>query len=98
MIPTSELSITLTWDPPDTPVTAYRIYYSEHEFESWIPLDEIAAAEPPEYEVMHANVGDGSFDFAVTSVYAGQESELHSSLDGTAAPARGWYVEWQTSE
>ena len=37
----------------------------------------------------------GSYEFAVSSVsLTGMESELHTSLDETADPTTGWYLDW----
>jgi hypothetical protein len=68
-------SITLAWDPPSIrssplplAITAYRIYYAAHNSGRWFFLGEIPVSDHPEFAVHHVDVGDGSFDFAVSSV------------------------------
>ena len=88
-------TVTIAWDPPATPVEAYRIYYREHGDVMWIPLDEITATGSPEYVLHIADFGAGTYDFGVSSVDpSDQESDIHTSLDITADPTTGWYLEW----
>ena len=47
----------------------------------------------------HSDLGDGSYDFAVSSISEfGIESDLHTSLDYTAVPIGGWYILWVRSD
>ena len=86
---------TLAWDPPDeTPVTTYRIYYRTRGTFEWIFLDEVTATPSPECIVASTTLEYGTYEFAVSSLYGGQESSLHGSMDDTALPATGWYVVW----
>jgi hypothetical protein len=94
-IKTKEDTVTIAWDPPATPTTAYRIYYRRHGTVLWIQLDEIPATDNPQYVLHLADFGEGEFDFGVSSIDdADQESEIHTSLDITADPSSGWYLLW----
>ncbi len=91
-------SLTLAWDPPqpDLPaplgVVSYHVYYRSHGSFLWTPIAEVGG---PRCTLQHADVGDGSFDFAVSSVDGlGHQSGLHSSMGGDAEPVGGWYVLW----
>lgn len=91
-------SMTLEWDAAPGPVSSYRIYVREHPNGRWTLLDEITATAAPSYEVARSATGDGSFDFAVSSVDGeGTESVKHTSLDDEADPPSGWYVIWESS-
>lgn len=93
---------TLEWDPPmvrfplpPMSIQAYRVYYSSHGSSLWTFLAEVPAAENPRLEIQYADFGDGSFDFAVSSVtFLGRESPLHASFDAAANPYGGWYLRW----
>jgi hypothetical protein len=94
-IRTKNDTVTLAWDPPDTPTAAYRIYYRVHGTLAWTLLDEVPAAPNPEYVLNIAQFGEGSFDFGVSSIDpSDQESNIHTSLDITADPTSGWYLIW----
>ena len=94
--------IQLEWDPPPgdeenvlPPVVLYKIYYRVHGMEDWVVLDLIPAEQNPKYIVYHSDLGNGSYDFAVSAVQINDiESQLHSSLDISAAPIGGWYIMW----
>ncbi len=94
--------IQLEWDPPPVdeeydflPVVSYKIYYRIHGMNDWILLDLIPAEQNPRYTVYHSEVGNGSYDFAVSAVYLSDiESLIHSSLDTSADPIGGWYIIW----
>ncbi len=80
-------------------VAAYNVYWRPHAVWGWKFLGQVAANDSPEIRVEHADLGDGEFDFAVTSVSAdGAESPFHSSLDPDADPFGGWYVVWVAAE
>lgn len=90
-------TITLEWDP-STAVSAYRLYYSPHNAGRWHRLGELEARDHPAFVVHHEDVGDGEFDFGVTSVNRfGVESQLHTSYDFTSSPIGGWHVRWVLS-
>ena len=94
--------IQLEWDPPHgdeenalLPVVLYKIYYRVHGMEDWVVLDLIPAEQNPKYIVYHSDLGNGSYDFAVSAVQINDiESQLHSSLDISAVPIGGWYIMW----
>ena len=94
--------IQLEWDSPSgdevnalPPVVLYKIYYRVHGMEDWVLLDLIPAEQNPKYIVYHSDLGNGSYDFAVSAVQINDiESQLHSSLDISAAPIGGWYIMW----
>ena len=94
-IRTKNDTVTLAWDPPETPTVSYRIYYRVHGTIPWTLLDEVPASPSPEYVLNVVDFGEGSFDFGVSSMDASdQESDIHTSLDITAAPSSGWYLLW----
>ncbi len=102
----SSQTIILEWDPPAAQLSStqfapfsYRVYYSQHGFRRWILIGEIPASVAPQFLIHHSDLGDGLFDFAVTTVNSqGQESALHTSLDFSASPAGGWHVLWVGSD
>lgn len=62
-------------------------------------LGEVPATEHPQYTIHHEDVGDGVFDFAVSSVNnLGAESARHTSLDFTSSPVGGWHIRWLLSQ
>jgi hypothetical protein len=96
-------SARLSWDPPGSNgsfgPTAYRIYCSRHRSHSWVLLGEVQATESPSYTIRYEDIGSGLWTFAVRAVYAGRGvSDLHTSLDTTADPFGGWYVNWLHGE
>ncbi len=105
-ISVSSKTITLEWDPPAAqPPSApfapfsYRVYYSQHGFRRWVLIGEIRASVAPQFLIHHSDLGDGLFDFAVTTVNSqAQESSFHTSLDSSASPAGGWHVFWVGSD
>jgi len=95
MITTSADPLVLVWDLPPTPVASFGVYYRVHGTSDWTELAVISAVAQPSYPVTHAAVGAGEYDFAVVSIDAtGNRSTFHSSLDASADPSTGWYVQW----
>ncbi|MFW5714766.1 MAG: fibronectin type III domain-containing protein [bacterium] len=93
-------SFTVVWNPPEDPdtgdplaVDGYRFYYREHGTYQWTHLAD-TGARVTEYTVTTAEIPYGEYDFAVSSVSSGEESELHTSYDDTAVPTYGWYIDW----
>ena len=92
-------SFTFEWDPPaDAPsLTGYNVYSRQRGSASWVYLAQAGAATPS-IQVTTAILAHGLYEFAVQSVYSGGGvSELHTSLDTSAAPATGWYVDWRAA-
>jgi hypothetical protein len=88
-------SFTLAWDPPEgETVTGYKVYFRVHGETEWTELDQIAG-DTPSYTVSYPELDYGEYDFAVTSIHSGEESAYHTSLDTTAMPESGWYLDWQ---
>ena len=92
---------TIAWDSSDyivigsAAINSYRIYYRNHGENRWKFLDEIANIGNCEYKIMNSVLDYGIYDFAVSSVNKeGAESDLHTSLDTTADPVTGWYINW----
>ena len=99
-IAVSSDSFTVVWNQPEDPntgdplaVDGYRFYYREHGTYQWTHLVDTGAAET-EYTVTTSVLPYGEYDFAVSSVSSGEESELHTSYDDTAVPSYGWYIDW----
>ena len=96
MVSVSSERFSIAWDAPDGEVESYDLYYREHGTEEWLPLGAVGA-DTLQFEVSDATLPDGYglYDFAVRSVEAtGETSEYHTSLDETAQPQTGWYVDW----
>lgn len=88
-------SFTLSWDPPENePVSGYKVYFRVHGETAWIELNE-TNGNTQTYTVHYPDLDYGEYDFAVTSVHEGDESDYHTSLDTTAMPESGWYLDWQ---
>jgi hypothetical protein len=88
-------SFTLAWNPADGDVEAYEVFFRDHGSEDWTHLTDVAATDTPRFTVDTGILSHGSYDFAVRSrVSGGQTSEYHTSLDSTADPDSGWWVEW----
>ena len=91
------ISFTLAWDQPSgESVTGYIVYFRDHGDSSWTELDELSGTIT-EYTVTYPDLDYGKYDFAVTSLNNGEESNLHTSLDPTAEPDTGWYLDWRES-
>lgn len=82
-------SFTLAWDGEDA--TGYRLYWREHGESSWNVLEENTA--DPQYTVTESVLAYGTYEFAVSSLSEGTESDLHHSYDETADP-EPWILEW----
>lgn len=94
-------SFTLAWDPPEligstgSEAQKYNVYYRTHNTPDWQFLVSLEATGQPELLVNENLLEFGIYDFAVSYVDSGNtESELHSSLDSSAYPPAGWFVNW----
>jgi hypothetical protein len=91
----SAAQITLEWDAPPEAVTSYDVYSRSHGASLWQVLGSVSAVPQPEYTILHSALGNGEYDFAVVAVNdQGDRSDYHTSLDPTAQPDTGWYLEW----
>ena len=94
-------SFTISWDSPEyktdtlhSPITSYKIYYCPHHTNHWKLLGE-ADSISSKINITNDILGYGIYDIAVSSVDSfGFESRLHTSLDTTADPITGWYINW----
>lgn len=84
-------SFTATWDYSGD-VDSFNVYYRIHGENSWTLLDTTADQE---YQIAYSDLRNAEFhDIAVTAIYEGKESAIHHSMDDSAIPATGWYIEW----
>jgi len=98
----SSASVVLEWDPPDSQflpasiaVTSYLVYVRPHGSSTWRIFAQVPARPHPQLVVKRSDLGNGNYDFGVSSVNAmGFESTLHTSLDTSADPVGGWYLIW----
>jgi len=90
-----EEEFTIAWDvDSDDNPDQFRMYFRHRGEESWTILSEIAAEPEPRFQVNSALLSAGTYEFAVSAVAGGEESALHTSMDDTADPESGWYVDW----
>ncbi len=95
-------SFTISWDYGSlntsnyvNKAAKYKIYYRIHGNNSWTFLDEIISENNLEYTITDKALDYGIYDLGVSSVnIKDAESEIHSSLDLTADPFSGWYINW----
>ena len=88
-------SFTIAWDAPESAeVTGYRVYYRVHNETVWTMLDEIDETSL-EYTVTYPELEYGEYEFAVTALSSDGESDYHTSLDTTALPDVGWFLDWR---
>ena len=88
-------SFTFAWDAVAGDVSSYQVFYRPHGSGSWVRLDEIPAEGTPMYSITNSTLDYGSYDFAVRAAMVdGELTDYHCSLDSTAQPNEGWYVEW----
>lgn len=95
-------SFSIEWDDDSLKIShnvyqtvKFRLYYREHGSSLWRILDEVEAKNNPSYTISKNKLDFGIYDLGVSSVDAsGSESEIHSSLDMSAVPFCGWYINW----
>ena len=95
-------SFSLLWDDdanliPNNPgkAVSYNIFYRVHGDLDWQLLSKIDADSRPGINISNEDLSYGVYDFGVSSVgVSGEESDIHSSLDNTADPFCGWYINW----
>ena len=97
----SGTSFTLAWDAPtdsgtDDPLASYNVYFRSRGTYPWTYLGGTAGLVES-FEVTTAMLDYGIYEFAVTSVAtSGAESDPHTSLDDTADPQSGWFIDWRS--
>lgn len=87
-------SFTISWNYEGSAVDEYRLYYREHGTYNWQFLGSTESGMIRIFTIDTTLLPHGLYDMAVSSVSAGIESELHTSMDDTAVPATGWYIDW----
>jgi hypothetical protein len=86
-------SFTLAWDDEPLGTSTYSVYTRPHGGSLWAPV--VKGLASPSLVVTNALLPYGSYEFAVSRVSAdGVESTLLTSLDASAIPDTGWYIEW----
>jgi len=98
----SSETLTLEWDPPveELPpspfgASAYRVYFRHHNTATWTLCGTVAATLNPQVVLQHSEFGNGSFDFAISTVSGiDQESLLLTSLNPSDSLNEGWYITW----
>ena len=89
-------SFAIGWDEPeDSTPDLYRVYYRVYGAYEWELLSEIAAESSPSLTIDSELLAYGTYEFAVSSVTNGHESDLHSSMCDEAQPGSGWFVQWE---
>jgi hypothetical protein len=102
----SSSEITLAWDPPTTAfpsaplaISKYKVFIRKHSGGDWSLCGTVPASGNPELRLLHKDIGDGAFDFAVEAVNdARGASTLHLSLDASAEPYGGWHLVWSGTD
>ena len=90
----SDSAFSIAWDTDSSTDEFYRIYARERGTYEWTFVQEITAAPSPEFEINTTNLTYGVWEFAVSAVEDGVESDLHTSMDDNADPVSGWYIDW----
>lgn len=87
----------LTDNQADT--STFRLHYRNHGTFKWYYLSDIPASKEGWFFISEEQLDYGVYDFAVSYINKeGIESELHTSLDASAKPMSGWYVNWYFQE
>lgn len=94
----TEDTFTIVWNPdPQSGIPdSYRMYFRSRGDEPWSLLSEVVPDIEPSFTITQDNLSFGIYEFAVSAVAAGVESDLHTSMDDTASPGTGWFVDWHS--
>ena len=89
-------SFSIAWDNNSEAGTpdSFRIYFRHHGEEEWTFLLSVDDGAQQECTISSADLSYGTYEFAVSSVMGGVESDLHTSMDDNADPVCGWYINW----
>ena len=87
--------VTLAWNAPSPDVQSYRLYFRIHGESDWVKVDDVPPTPNPQYTIEYSDFGTGEYDFGVIAEYDSDESVMHTSLDQTASPTAGWYLDWR---
>ena len=90
----TDTAFSIAWDTDSSSDEYYRIYARARGTYEWTFIEEITAAPSPEFEVNTTKLSFGTWEFAVSAVEGGVESDLHTSMDDNADPVSGWYIDW----
>jgi hypothetical protein len=89
----SGASFTLAWDDDPLGTSTYSVYSRPHGGSLWTPVKK--GLTSPSLAITSALLSYGSYEFAVSRVSIDSvESTLLTSLDASAIPSTGWYMEW----
>ena len=89
-------SFVLAWedDNPDA-VSEYSIYYRVHGAEDWTILTSLAPDDELQLTIDESLLARGQWDFGILSTMDdGTDTTMHTSLENTAIPEAGWYLDW----
>ncbi len=97
---------TLAWDNNEitipnesSSIKCYKIYYKFHNATTWTFLKNTPDGKTVEISISKDILDYGIYDFGVAAQYNDDSiSELHSSLDKSADPITGWYLNWIGSQ
>ena len=94
----TEDTFTIAWDPDPQSGTPdeYKMYFRTRGDKPWNLLSDVSPNTEPSFTISLDNLSYGEYEFAVSAVSGGIESDLHTSLDDTASPGTGWYVDWHS--
>ncbi len=92
----TEETFTILWDldPQSGIPDTYRMYFRNRGEEPWSLLSEVVPDIEPAFTITQDNLSFGIYEFAVSVIVGGVESDLHTSMDDTASPGTGWFVDW----
>ncbi len=91
----------LAWDGNDitlnssSSVICYKVYFKKHNTHTWTFLKDTIDSDITEITISDEILDYGIYDLGVAAQADDNSiSEIHSSLDLTADPTNGWYINW----